>query len=170
MTVTGSMVAVERTFFLIKSRARAVLCQYTLVSFTMIDRGSDRNSFTLRVGVFRLNLMGNRYTRENFTDIYAKRDNSSVTQNCTSMKLSDPLPVLEGDRLAVHIRNGCRNGSCPLQPNLNISAQTLVFFRRGFDPEWIAVKRVTATENYTNVYLDVSASIGKLIVFLWQYT
>ena len=108
--------------------------------------------------------MGNRYIRGNFVDIYTRRDNSSVTQNCISMDLPDPLQVLEGDRLAVHIRNGCRNAACPLQPNLNISAhaQTLVFFRPGFDPEWIAVNRVMATESYTNVYLDVSASIGKL--------
>ena len=36
MRVTGSTVVVERTFFLMKSRAMADLCQYTLVSFTMI--------------------------------------------------------------------------------------------------------------------------------------
>ena len=39
--------------------------------------------------------MGKRYIRENFVDIYTRRDNSSVTQNCISMNLSDPLPVLE---------------------------------------------------------------------------
>ena len=130
------------------------------------DKGSNRNNFTLRVGVFRLNqLMGNRYIRENFVDIYTRRDNSTVTQNCISTNLSDPLQVLEGDRLAVHIKSGCRNDACPLQPNLNISGQTLVFFRQGFDPERIAVNKVMATESYTNVYLDVSASIGKLILF-----
>ena len=36
MRVTGSTVVVERTFFLMKSRAMADLCQYTLVSFTMM--------------------------------------------------------------------------------------------------------------------------------------
>ena len=111
--------------------------------------------------------MRNRYIRENFVDIYTRRDNSTVTQNCISMNLSDPLQVLEGDRLAVHIRKVCRNDSysCPLQPNLNISAQTLVFFRPGFDLQSISVKRVIAKQNYVNVYLDVSASIGKLNVF-----
>ena len=37
MRVTGSMVVVEHTFFLMKSRAMADLCQYTLVSFTMME-------------------------------------------------------------------------------------------------------------------------------------
>ena len=32
----GSMVVVEHTFFLMKSCAMAVLCWYTLVSFTMM--------------------------------------------------------------------------------------------------------------------------------------
>ena len=36
MRVTGSMVVVECTFFLMKSRAMADLCHYTLVSFTMM--------------------------------------------------------------------------------------------------------------------------------------
>ena len=47
--------------------------------------------------------MGNQYTRQKSTNIHISRDSSSVTQNCTSMNLTDPLPVLEGDRLAVHI-------------------------------------------------------------------
>ena len=37
MRVTGSTVVVEHTFFLMKSRAMATLCQYTLVSFTMME-------------------------------------------------------------------------------------------------------------------------------------
>ena len=37
MRVTGLTVVVERTFFLMKSRAMADLCQYTLVSFTMME-------------------------------------------------------------------------------------------------------------------------------------
>ena len=45
MRVTGSTVAVERTFFLMKSCAMADLCQYTLVSFTrMKERGGKKNS------------------------------------------------------------------------------------------------------------------------------
>ena len=146
MRVTGSMVVVE-TYFLPDN----VSCNGSLVSvhtcFFYNDGGnSSINDFRLRVGVFRLNSTGKRYIRENFVDIYTRRDSSTVTQNCTSMDLSDPLQVLEGDRLAVHILNGCHNDACPLQPNLNISAQTSVFFRSGFDPEWIAVNRVMATE------------------------
>ena len=78
------------------------------------------------------------------------------------MDLPDPLPVLEGDRLAVHILDGCRNRTCPLQPNLNISAETSVFFTPSFSVRRIPVSQVMATESYTNVYLDVRASIGKL--------
>ena len=77
------------------------------------------------------------------------------------MNLTDPLPVLQGDRLAVHILDGCDN-RCPLQPNLNISAETSVFFTPSFNVRRIPVSNVMATESYTNVYLDVRASIGKL--------
>ena len=41
MRVTGSMVAVEHTFFLMKSRAMAALCQYTLVSFIMMKQATE---------------------------------------------------------------------------------------------------------------------------------
>ena len=78
------------------------------------------------------------------------------------MNLTNPLPVLEGDRLAVYILDRCSNNVCPLQPNLNISAETLVFFTPTFSVRRIPVSQVMATENYTNVYLDVRASIGKL--------
>ena len=78
------------------------------------------------------------------------------------MNLTNPLPVLEGDRLAVHILDGCSSRTCPLQPNLNISAETSVFFTPSFNVRTVLVSQVTATESYTNVYLDVRASIGKL--------
>ena len=148
-----------------------VSCNGSLVSvhtcFFYNDGGNNRKKrFRLRVGVFRQNIMRNQYIRENVFNIETRRNNSSVTQNCTSMHLPDPLPaVLEGDRLAVHILDGCRN-ACPLQPNLNISAQTSVFFMPSFNPQWISVNRVMAKQNYINVYLGVSASIGKLIVFM----
>ena len=106
--------------------------------------------------------MGNQYTRQNSTNIHISRDSSSVTQNCTSMNLPDPLPVLEGDRLAVHILDGCSNDMCPLQPNLNISAETSIFFIPSYNVRTIPVSQVMASESYTNVYLDVRASIGKL--------
>ena len=41
MRVTGSTVVVEHTFFLMKSRAMADLCQYTLVSFTMMEETTE---------------------------------------------------------------------------------------------------------------------------------
>ena len=78
------------------------------------------------------------------------------------MILTDPLPVLQGDRFAVHILDGCSNDVCPLQPNLNISAETSVFFTPSFNVRRIPVSNVTATESYTNVHLDVRVSIGKL--------
>ena len=144
-----------------------VSCNGRLVSvhtcFFYNDEGnSNNNDFRLRVGVFRLNLMGNRYRRENVFNIDTRRDNSSVTQNCTSMNFQDPLPVLEGDRLAVHILDGCTNRICPLQPNLNTFTEASVFFTPSYSVRRIPVSQVMATESYTNVYLDVSASIGKL--------
>ena len=143
-----------------------VSCIGSLVSvhtcFFYNDEGNtSNNNFRLRVGVFRQNVMGNRYIRRNVTNIDITRDNSSVTQNCTTMDLTNPLPVLEGDRLALHILDGCRSRTCPLQPNLNISAQSSVFYTPSFSVRRIQVSQVMATENYTNVFLDVRASIGK---------
>ena len=127
------------------------------------DEGNSRKKlFRLRVGVFRQNITRNQYIRENIFNIDTRRGNSSVTQNCISMNLPDPLPVLEGDRLAVHILDGCTNRICPLQPNLNNSRETSIFFTPAYSVRRIPVSQVMATESYANVYLDVSASIGKL--------
>ena len=41
MRVTGSTVVVEHTFFQMKSRAMADLCQYTLVSFIMMEETTE---------------------------------------------------------------------------------------------------------------------------------
>ena len=94
-----------------------VLCNGSLVSvhtcFFYNDEGNkNNNNFRLRVRVFRR--MGNQYTQQNSTNIYVTRDHSSVTQSCISMNLTDPLPVLQGDRLAVHILDRCSNNVCPL--------------------------------------------------------
>ena len=67
-----------------------VSCNGSLVSvhtcFFYNDEGNtSNNNFRLRVGVFRQNVMGNRYIRRNVTNIDITRDNSSVTQNCTTM-------------------------------------------------------------------------------------
>ena len=142
-----------------------VLCNGSVVSvqicFFYNDEGNkNNNNFRLRVQVFRRT--GNQFRRQDSTNIFITIDNNSVTQSCISMDLTDPLPVLQGDRLAVHILDGCSNNVCPLQPNLNISADTSVFFTPSFNVRRIPVSNVMATEHYTNVYLDVRVSIGKL--------
>ena len=43
------------------------------------------------------------------------------------MDLVDPLLVLEGDRLAVHVLDECNN-TCYYSLILNISTETFVFF------------------------------------------
>ena len=93
------------------------------------------------------------------------RENSSETQGCASRNLRNPVPVMKGDRIAVRVLNQCGNQSlCPLQANLNAAGSASVFFTS--DPvSTIPVSQVMATEHYTNVYLDVSASIGKLNAF-----
>ena len=145
-----------------------VSCNGSLVSlhtcFFYNDKGtSSNNDFQLRVGVFRH--MGDDYTRDDWIDIDVTRLNSSETQGCTSMCLTDPVPVLEGDRIAVRVRHRCRSQfGCPLQPNIKASGSTSVFFTRS-SVDSIPVSQVMATESYTNVFLDVSASIGKLNVF-----
>ena len=142
-----------------------ILCSGSVVSvrtcFFYNDEGNTNiNVFQLRVSVFRRG--DNQYTRQNPTNIHVTRYNSNATQNCRTRNLTDPLPVLKGDKFAVHISDGCSNDVCPLQPNLNISAETPVFFMPSFIVRTIPVSQVMATESYTNVYLDVRASIGKL--------
>ena len=108
-----------------------VSCSGSLVSlhtcFFYNDEGNkNNNNFRLRVRVFRLNSKGIQYKRESITIINMRRYNSSATQSCTSVDLPDPVPVLKGDRLAVYILDGCSNNVCPVQPNLNISAETSI--------------------------------------------
>ena len=117
---------------------------------------SNRIKFRLRVGVFKR--MGDSYTRDdNWTNIDVTRQNSSETWDCTSIKLT--LPVLAGDRIAVRLRKQ-NQMLCLLQPSLNTPRPTSVIF---YEPnvKTIPVSQVT----YTNVYLDVSASIGKFNVY-----
>ena len=106
--------------------------------------------------------MGDNYIQVDWIRINKMRENSSETQGCASRNLRNPLPVMKGDRIAVRVRNQCGNQpSCPLQPNLSVSGSASVFFTSG-SVDIIPVSQVMATESYTNVYLDVRASIGKL--------
>ena len=105
--------------------------------------------------------MGDNYTLVNkWINIDAERDNSSEAQGCESKSLTAPVPVREGYRIAVHVKKKCQK-RCPLEPNLKPTGSTSVFLTRS-RVTTIPVSQVMATENYTNVYLDVSASIGKL--------
>ena len=143
-----------------------VSCNGNLVSlhtcFFYNDEGnSSNNDFRLRVGVFRR--MGDNYMQNGQINIDVTRHNSSETQGCTSMNLTDPVSVLEGDRIAVRIRRRCSTKfGCPLHANL-IASGSSVFFTQPLVTT-IPVSQVMATESYTNVYLDVKASIGKLNV------
>ena len=141
-----------------------VSCNGRLVSvqtcFFYNDGGNNSNNdFRLHVGVFRR--VGDNYTRDDWTNIDVTRQNSSETWGCTSINIS--LPVQAGDWIAVRVWNTCQL-QCPLQPNLNASGSTLVFFTPAF-VDTIPVSQVMAIQNYTNVYLDVSVSIGKLNVY-----
>ena len=141
-----------------------VSCNGRLVSvhtcFFYNDEGnSSNNDFRLHVGVFRR--VGDNYTRDDWINIDVTRQSSSETQGCASLNLT--LPVYVGDMIAVRVWNTCQL-RCPLQPNLNASGSTLVFFTPAF-VDTIPVSQVMATKYYTNVYLDISASIGKLNVY-----
>ena len=66
-----------------------VLCNGRLASvhtcFFYNDGGNNRKKlFRLHVGDFRQNITRNQYKQENIFNIDTRRDNSSVTQNCTS--------------------------------------------------------------------------------------
>ena len=140
-----------------------VSCNGNLVSlhtcFFFNDEGnSNNNDFRLRVGVFRR--MCDHYVQNGTINIDVTRHNSSETQGCTSMNLTDPVSVLEGDRIAVRIRHWCSTKfGCPLHANLIASGSMSVFSTRPVVTT-IPVSQVMATESYTNVYLDVKASIG----------
>ena len=142
-----------------------VSCNGTLVSvhacFFYYDGGTNNTEFRMSVGIFRH--MGENYQRigtEGWIRIDTTRDNSSETQNCMGLNLTDPLKVLEGDMLAVRVRERCRNGLCPLLPNLRTGSSVSVFVTPT-NAATIPVSKLMSTESYTNVYLDVSASIGK---------
>ena len=144
-----------------------VSCNGNLVSlhtcFFYNDEGnSNNNDFRLRVGVFRR--MGDHYVQNTTIIIDVTRHNSSETQGCTSMNITEPVSVLEGDRIAVRIRHQCSpQFGCPLHANLIASGSMSVFSTRPVVTT-IPVSQVMATESYTNVYLDARASIGKLNV------
>ena len=145
-----------------------VSCNGSLVSvhtcFFYNDGGNNRNNdFRLRVGVFRR--MGDSYIRDRWIRINMMRGNSNETQGCASRNLRNPWPVMKGDRIAVGVLNQCGNQPpCPLHANLNAAGSASVFFTSG-PANTIPVSQVMATQSYTNVYLDVSASIGKLNAF-----
>ena len=144
-----------------------VSCNGNLVSvhtcFFYNDEGNASfNDFWFDVGIFRR--MGDNYIRDVWINIGVTRENNSETQGCTSLELT--LPVLAGDRIAVRVWNQCQL-RCPLQPNIEASGSTLVFFTQS-DVDTIPVSHVMATESYTNVYLDIRASIGRYSMALGQ--
>ena len=118
-------------------------------------------NFRFRVGVFRH--IGYDYTRVSIFAVTSMRLNSSETQGCAVMSPTSPQLVQEGDRLAVFVRRVCGNGVCPLQPNLRAASPISVFFTRAVSVTAIPMTQLQASGNYTNVYLDVSASIGEYI-------
>ena len=122
-------------------------------------RNKSKKNFRLRVGVFKR--IGEIYLLDQWVVIDVKRRNNSKTQDCELKKLQDPVQVEEGDRIAVRVKKQCNKKQCPLQPNVNGSGSTSVFFTQAF-VDTIPVSQVMATKYYTNVFLDVSASIGKL--------
>ena len=141
-----------------------VSCNGKLVSVQtcfFYNDGGNRNkkNFRLHVGVFRR--IGETYLLDEWIVINAERRSNSETQDCELKNLPDPVQVREGDRIAVRVKKQCNKKQCPLQPNLNGSGSTSVFFTQAY-VDTIQVSQVMATKYYTNVFLDVSASIGKL--------
>ena len=105
--------------------------------------------------------MGDNYTLvKKWINIDAERSNSNEAQGCESKSLTTPVPVQEGYRIAVHVKKQCYQKWCPLEPNLRPTGSTSVFLTRSRVKDTIPVSQVMATESYTNVYLDVRASIG----------
>ena len=153
--------SVRGTYFL----PDEVSCNGSLVSvytcFFYSDAGNMSNTtFQFHVGVFRQ--MGDNYTQISQFAVTWMRVDSSETQSCVVVNMGNLQQVLEGDKLAVHVRQKCRNnGVCPLQPILRTSSSVSVFFIRRVNVTDIPVTRFDKRRRYTNVYLDVSASIGK---------
>ena len=122
-------------------------------------RNKSKKNFRLRVGVFKR--IGEIYLLDQWVVIDVKRRNNSKTQDCELKKLQDPVQVEEGDRIAVRVKKQCNKKQCPLQPNVNGSGSTSVFFTQS-NVDTIPVRQVMASESQTNVFLDVRVSIGKL--------
>ena len=145
-----------------------VSCKGRLVSvhtyFFYNDEGNSSNSgFWLRVGVFRRK--GDNYLLRKWINIFVKRHNKTKTWGRESKYLKVPMPVLEGDRIAVRVKKKCAN-VCPLEPNLKAPGSSSVFFTQS-NVDTIPVRQVMASESQTNVFLDVRVSIGKLN---WQWS
>ena len=141
-----------------------VSCNGKLVSvqtcfFYNDGRNKSKKNFRLRVGVFKR--IGEIYLLDQWVVIDVKRRNNSKTQDCELKKLQDPVQVEEGDRIAVRVKKQCNKKQCPLQPNVNGSGSTSVFFTQS-NVDTIPVRQVMASESQTNVFLDVRVSIGKL--------
>lgn len=119
----------------------------------------SNTDFRFRIGIFRQ--MGDLYARTSLFAIISVRQNQSETQGRAVMNPTSPQLVFQGDRLAVFVRRLCSNGICPLQPNLRAAPPVSIFFASPIAVTAIPVTQFEASESYTNVYLDVSASIGK---------
>ena len=126
------------------------------------DEGSsDITNFRMRIGVFRQ--MGDNYGSEDWIDFDVTRASRTETQRCEVMDMIGRPSVLQGDRIAVQVMNGCSQSTCPLQPNLRAAPSVSVFFTRSL-VDTIPASQIMATASYTNVHLNVGARIGKWIL------
>lgn len=107
--------------------------------------------------------MGDNYVQigsEGWIDLDVTRASTTETQRCVVRFLTGQPSVLQGDKIAVQVINGCNQSVCPLQPNLRAAPSASAFFTPSL-VDTVPASQIIATANYTNVHLNVGVRIGK---------
>jgi len=107
--------------------------------------------------------MGDNYVQigsEGWIDLDVTRASTTETRRCVVRFLTGQPSVLQGDKIAVQVINGCNQSVCPLQPNLRAAPSASAIFTPSL-VDTVPASQIIVTANYTNVHLNVGVRIGK---------
>ena len=153
-----------------------VNCNGTLVSwhtcYFYSNLQPDADSYRMSLRVYRQDGDSYRFSSGRTTKVDIPRPQEGTdTMNCSDLTLDNPIEVLERDRIGLQVDLECTNNTrmgriCPLHPNLNRSRAAPVFHFPDLNgQDDIDVSLVENLTYYTNVSINVRASIGKFFTF-----
>ena len=146
-----------------------VQCNGSLVSWHTCGffnpmENENASSFGLDVRIFRFregrNVYMGQFGSRTEIDIF----NTTDSQGCVDVPLNPPFDILKGDLIAVEVLDHCENGTngttsrCPLQPNINTTSASSVFYREIFTRR-VQSEELKNTINYVRVSINIKASI-----------